>query len=115
MANCEVSNKRDGSRASTAIHGAFGLKYHPADKANAIAEYLEKLFTPHNLCDENHERRVEDGVQALFEAVNNDPPEKVRPCDLLKSIFFLKLRKACGIDGVPNECLSHLPRRPLVN
>jgi hypothetical protein len=27
----------------------------------------------------------------------------------------LKLRKACGIDGIPNECLSHLPRRPLVH
>jgi hypothetical protein len=25
------------------------------------------------------------------------------------------LRKACGIDGIPNECLRHLPRRPLVH
>jgi hypothetical protein len=25
------------------------------------------------------------------------------------------LRKACGIDGIPNECLRHRPRRPLVN
>jgi hypothetical protein len=23
--------------------------------------------------------------------------------------------KACGIDGIPNECLRHLPRRPLVH
>jgi hypothetical protein len=29
-------------------------------------------------------------------------------------INSLKLRKACGIDGIPNECLRHLPRRPLV-
>jgi hypothetical protein len=27
----------------------------------------------------------------------------------------LKLRKACGLDGIPNECLRHLPRRPLVH
>jgi hypothetical protein len=27
----------------------------------------------------------------------------------------LKLRQACGIDGVPNECLRHLPRRSLVH
>jgi hypothetical protein len=27
----------------------------------------------------------------------------------------LKLIKACGIDGIPNECLRHLPRRPLVH
>jgi retron-type reverse transcriptase len=25
------------------------------------------------------------------------------------------LRKACGIDGIPNECLRRLPRRPLVH
>jgi hypothetical protein len=24
------------------------------------------------------------------------------------------LKKACGIDDIPNECLGHLPRRPLV-
>jgi hypothetical protein len=27
----------------------------------------------------------------------------------------LKLRKACGIDGIPNECLMHLPSLPLVH
>jgi hypothetical protein len=27
----------------------------------------------------------------------------------------LKLRKACGIYGISNECLRHLPRRPLVH
>jgi hypothetical protein len=27
----------------------------------------------------------------------------------------LKLRKACGLDGIPNEYLRHLPRRSLVH
>jgi hypothetical protein len=27
----------------------------------------------------------------------------------------LKLGKACGFDGIPNECLRHLPRRTLAN
>jgi hypothetical protein len=27
----------------------------------------------------------------------------------------LKLAKACGFDGIPNECLQHLPRRPLMH
>jgi hypothetical protein len=27
----------------------------------------------------------------------------------------LKLRKACGIDSITNECLTHLPRHPLVH
>jgi hypothetical protein len=34
-------SKRDGPRASTAIHGASGLKFHSLDKANAIADCLE--------------------------------------------------------------------------
>jgi hypothetical protein len=28
-------------------------------EANAIADCLEKQFTPHKLCDENHERQGE--------------------------------------------------------
>jgi hypothetical protein len=43
---------------------------------------------------------VEAKVQALLEAEDNGPPEKVRPRDLHKLINSLKLNKACGIDDV---------------
>jgi hypothetical protein len=33
--------KRDGPEAPTAIHGPSGLKYHPFEKANTIADFLE--------------------------------------------------------------------------
>jgi hypothetical protein len=92
--------KRDGPRTPTAIHGASGLKFHPTEKANAIADYLEIQFTPHDLYDENHERRVEARVHALLNSVYDNPPQKIRPCDLKKLINSLKLRKACGIDGI---------------
>jgi hypothetical protein len=65
--------KRDGPRAPTAIHGALGLKLIPSEKANAIADCLEIQFTPHELCDENHERRVKAEVQALLETVDQNP------------------------------------------
>jgi hypothetical protein len=42
---------RDVPRAPTAIHGLLGLKYHPLEKANAIADCLENQFTLHDLCD----------------------------------------------------------------
>jgi hypothetical protein len=58
---------------------------------------------------------VEARVQALLETVENSPPERVKPCDLQKLISSLKLRKACGIGGIPNECLTYLPRRLLVH
>jgi hypothetical protein len=37
-----------------------------------------------------------------------------KTCDLHKVIKSLKLRKACGIDGIQNECLRQLPMRLLV-
>jgi hypothetical protein len=102
--------KRVGPRAPTALHGHSGLIFHPFEKANAIGDCLEYQFTRHDLCDENHERRV----QVLLEVVDNKPPKRMKPCDLQILINSLKLRKSCGIDGIPNECLRHLPRRPLV-
>jgi hypothetical protein len=88
IANCEVTPqviwpvakslmKRDGPRAPTAIHGSSGIKFHPLEKANAIADCLENLFALHDLCDYNHERRVEARVQALLETVDNSPPKRV--------------------------------------
>jgi hypothetical protein len=59
--------KSDGPRAPTAIHGPLGLNFLPLGKANAVSDCLEYQFTPHELCDENHEWWVEAGVQALLE------------------------------------------------
>jgi hypothetical protein len=84
IGSCEVSPqsiwpiaksllKKDGLRAPTAIHGPLGLKFLPLEKANAIADCLENPFTPHDLCDENHELRVEARVQALLEAADHNP------------------------------------------
>jgi hypothetical protein len=94
---------------------ASGLKFLPSEKANAIADCLEIQFIPPDLCDETHERQVEAKVPALLETMDKNSPQRIRPCDVQKVIKALKLRKACGIDGIPNECLRHLPRRPLVH
>jgi hypothetical protein len=58
---------------------------------------------------------VETRVQAPLISVDDTPLRKVRPCDIHKLVISLKLRKACGLDGISNECLRHLPRRPLVH
>jgi hypothetical protein len=69
-----------------------------------------KISWQQDLCDEYYKRRVEDGFQALLEAVDNKLPERIRPCDIQKLINSFILRKSCGIDG-----LRYLPRRPLVH
>jgi hypothetical protein len=69
VSNCEVTPhatwpiakflmKRDRSKAPTTIHGPSGLKFLPLEKDNAILYSLENQFTPHDLCEENHERRA---------------------------------------------------------
>jgi hypothetical protein len=57
---------------------------------------------------------VEAQVEALLATVDEDIPFNFRPCDVSKEIQSMKLGKVCGFDGIPNECLLHLPRRPLV-
>jgi hypothetical protein len=74
MAHCETLLKRDEPRAPTGIHDATGLKFLPSDKADSIADCLEIQFTPHDLCDDNHERRVEARVQVLLETVDKSRP-----------------------------------------
>jgi hypothetical protein len=64
---------RDGPRAPTAIHGPSGLKFHPSEKANGIADCLENQFTHHDLSDKNHVQWLEARAQALLEAVDNKP------------------------------------------
>jgi hypothetical protein len=52
--------------------------------------------------------------QAILASVDGTPLGTVRPCDIHKLTNSLKLRKACGLDGIPSECVRHLPRRPIV-
>jgi hypothetical protein len=70
--------KRDRQKAPSAIHGPSGLIFLPLEKANGIADWLENQFTPHDLSEENHERRVEARVQAFSEPMDDRPPSPER-------------------------------------
>jgi hypothetical protein len=97
------------------VLGPLGPVFYPKEKTNVIANYLENLFKTHKVYDTDHERRVEARVPALLTTVDENPPVEFRPCDVSKEIRSLKLGKATGIDGIPNEYLRHLPRRSLVH
>jgi hypothetical protein len=105
--------KRDGPKAPTVVHGSSGITYHLNKKANMIVVCLEKQFTSHVLCEENHERRVETKVQVLLASADDALLIKERSCDIHKLENSLTLRKACGLDRIPNQCLMPLPRRSL--
>jgi hypothetical protein len=70
----ESLTRRGGPKAPTAIHSPSGPIFYPIDKANVIANYLENQFTPHELCDLDHERRVRAKVQAVRNTVDEAPP-----------------------------------------
>jgi hypothetical protein len=49
----------------------------PEDKANAIADCLENQFTPHDLCDENHEQvEAEEGESKLCSKLQIKTPHR---------------------------------------
>jgi hypothetical protein len=117
IGNCEATLQALWPIAKSLMKndGSLGVTYHPNEKAKVIADCLENQFTSHDLCDGNHERQVETRVQALLASVDDTPLRKVRPCDIQKLANSLKLRKSCGLDGISNQCLRHVPRRPLVH
>jgi hypothetical protein len=53
-------------------------------------------------------------VHAVLKTAHSSP-ERIKPPDVQKLINLIKLEKECGIDGIPNECLRHIPRRLLVH
>jgi len=81
------------SKAPTAIHSSSILKFFPLENANVIADCQENQFSSHDLCEENHERRVVARVQALSEAMDDSSPQRVRSCDVQKLINSLKLKR----------------------
>jgi hypothetical protein len=111
MVYCEISHKEGWTKGTKGNAWSFGRVFCP----NVIEIYLENQFTHHKVCDSDHERRLEARVQALPNPSTKTSPVKCRPCDVSKEIWFLKLGNAYGIDGIPNKCLSHLPRRSLIH
>jgi hypothetical protein len=107
--------KRDVPNTTTVVHGPLGITSDPNERVNVIDDCLENQFTSHDLCDENYERQVETTVQVLLASVDGNSLGKVSPCDIHKLVTSLIMRKACGLDCIQNECLTHLSRRPLVH
>jgi hypothetical protein len=71
VAYYEITYRRDGPQAPTAVPVPSGITYHLKEKANATADHLENQFISHDLCDENHEREVETRVQVLLASVDD--------------------------------------------
>jgi hypothetical protein len=67
--------KRGGPEAATAMHVPLDSVFYPNERAYLIENCSENLFTPHKVCDTDHERRDEVRVQALLNTVNEPPTQ----------------------------------------
>jgi hypothetical protein len=94
--------KRDAPKAPTAVHGPLGVTYPSIVKVNVIADCLENQIKSLDLCDENQKRNVDSTDKVLFASVRCTPFGRVRPCEIHELAISLKLRKSCGLDGIPN-------------
>jgi hypothetical protein len=101
--------RRSGPKAPSVIHDPLGSIFYPIDKLYITADCLENQFTPHGLCDYDNKLQADVRVYALLATVDEDIPVEFRPFDVSKEIQYLKLGKACGFDGIQNECLRRLP------
>jgi hypothetical protein len=68
-AYCEIPYEKGWAKGTDCNSLSLGFKFHLLEKGNPIAGSLGNLLTPHDLCDENHEQRVEARVQALLRSI----------------------------------------------
>jgi hypothetical protein len=89
--------KKDEPTAPASLLGRLGITYHPNEKANVIACYLENQVISHYPYDEIHERRIETRVQAHIISLDDTPLGKLRPSYIQKLVNSLKLGKSLWI------------------
>jgi hypothetical protein len=97
VAYCKVAYEKGWTKGTNRCSWTFRNNISLERKANVIADLLGNQFTSREMCDGNHERRVETKIKALLASVDDTPLGKVRPFDINKLANLLKLRKTCGL------------------
>jgi hypothetical protein len=93
----KIRMKRSGPKTSTPIYGPTTRGYY------AISNCLENQFIRQDMCDENHERRVEARVWVLLETVDDNSLERVRLHDVETLINLFQLGNCKRIPQAPSQ------------
>jgi hypothetical protein len=125
VGNCEVTpqaiwhiakslTKRDGSKAPNTAHGPLGIT-SPERESQPNCRLLRKsVYISWPMWQQPWATGVDNSSRSACICIRQ-PLGKIRLCNIQKLVKTLKQRKACGLNGIPDERLSHLPRRPLVH
>lgn len=98
------------------IHGASGIVYTEAEKADVFAENLERQCSPNfDNADLDHIERVEADVRArLASADANRHLLPASPEEVKQLINRTRERKAPGPDGITNKVLKSLSKKAIM-
>jgi hypothetical protein len=75
-----------------------------------IADGLENQTSVRDLCGETQTRWMKFRAKAVLETVDNSLSKKVRPSDVRGLINTLRIRKACGLNGISRRSLVNVPQ-----
>jgi hypothetical protein len=85
---CEIAYETKWIEDTNRCSSTFGNNPSSQEESQHVCGLFENLFTYQGMCDENYERRVEAGVQALVVSVEDTPLEEVRFLNIYTSIFY---------------------------
>ncbi|KAJ8897646.1 hypothetical protein PR048_002995 [Dryococelus australis] len=92
------------------IQGENGMKYEAQEKAETIADSLEKQFEPHHqLINEDLLKETRNIIKQKLQKKNKLKPSKINTTEVAKIFKKLPNNKAPGPDSFPNEALKRLP------
>ncbi|KAJ8887027.1 hypothetical protein PR048_013241 [Dryococelus australis] len=92
------------------IHGENGMKYEAPEKAETIADSLEKHFEPqHQLINEDLLKETRNTIKQKPQKKNKLKPSKIKTTEVTKIFKKLPNNKVPGPDSIPNEALKRLP------
>lgn len=85
--------------------------YNDFEKANHIAEHLEKQFTLNDLSDPDTDTLVETTINNFKNTPFNSPTPNILPSEVKSVISKLPKRKSPGDDRINNTVVKHLPKK----
>ncbi|GLV46067.1 histone H2A [Carabus blaptoides fortunei] len=98
----------------TAIHGPNGLVYSAAEKAETIANSIERQCSPnYTHIDVDHVSNINKITKRQLRARCNLDISFTTPQQIQEIIKKTKVKKAAGPDGIPGAALRALPPRAL--
>ncbi|GBM88804.1 RNA-directed DNA polymerase from mobile element jockey [Araneus ventricosus] len=99
------------------LNGPASIANTDTEKANCLAESLEKQLHLNDISHTETETIVQNSVEGFLNTYRNsifqiDPPSN---CEIFNCIKNLNIHKAPGIDGINNKMIKNLPSNIISN